>query len=396
MLSWPMTLRRAMGVFAPVFSCPVWPHVKVLMVGAVRAPGKPTVIAIVQLRGRRAASNFQTSHRVLNRARESPLTAGWLALMRLVAVFSPSGASSVVWMRPWRVVAAIRSPPKALPVIACALPARMLSKAGALRWRACMVLALFAWADHRWALPVLMVLYPSARCATGPPPVALDGPGVIEDPAPGALVAGAGVTGVADRGLAVLERRAHVKMRPCARVITRLRLEAGRSRLPCRLVQRGPAAGLDSQGNAGRRWERSGRRSRPAGPRGALRSGRAKDGLRWRAPRTVPCRITRLPCVARRWILIRDPKKVCKPQVVLSTNQPHTPEPRRPWLVRRGTREVTFEAARAPRGMKPPRPWNERAVARTTPALLRLYSSIMLTAHLLIEPGATCARSRVW
>src|SRR5262249_8655166 len=46
-----------------------------------------------------------------------------------------------------------------------------------------------------------------------------------------------------------------------------------------------------------------------------------------------------------------------------------------------------------PSGMETQRQWNDRAIARTTPALLSLYSIITLTTQLLIEKGATCVRS---
>ena len=71
MLSLPITFTSAIGVFAPVFSRPVWQHVKVLLSGAVLAPGKRTVTAILQLMGRSAAPDFQT---YLKEARESPIT----------------------------------------------------------------------------------------------------------------------------------------------------------------------------------------------------------------------------------------------------------------------------------------------------------------------------------
>jgi len=58
--------------------------------------------------------------------------------------------------------------------------------------------------------------------------------------------------------------------------------------------------------------------------------------------------------------------------------------------------EVTFEEARAHLGMKTQRQWNDRAIPRTTPSLLSLYSIITLTAHLLIDQGAICVRSPSW
>ena len=95
-------------------------------------------------------------------------------------------------------------------------------------------------------------------------------------------------------------------------------------------------------------------------------------------------------------MLIRDPQEAFKPQALLSTNLVYTPEQILPWFVRRWTMEVTCEEARAHLGMETQRQWNERAIARTTPALLSLYSIVTLTAHLLIEKGATCVRSTTW
>jgi hypothetical protein len=102
------------------------------------------------------------------------------------------------------------------------------------------------------------------------------------------------------------------------------------------------------------------------------------------------------PPVAIRWVLIRDPQEDCKPQALLSTNLAYTPEQILPWFVRRWTMEVTFEEARAHLGMETQRQWNDRAIARTTPALLSLYSIITLTAQQLLEKGATCMRSTAW
>ena len=93
MLSLPITFSSVIGVFVPVFSRPVWQHVKVLMTGAILAPGKRTVTAILQIMGRSAAPDFQTYHRVLNRAVWSPLTASRLLLRLLVAVFIPPGVA---------------------------------------------------------------------------------------------------------------------------------------------------------------------------------------------------------------------------------------------------------------------------------------------------------------
>ena len=91
MLSLPIAFRSVIGVFAPVFSRPVWQHVKVLRTGAVLAPGKRTVTSLLQMMGRGAASDFQTSHRVLHRAVWSPLHARRRLLRLFVAAVITPG-----------------------------------------------------------------------------------------------------------------------------------------------------------------------------------------------------------------------------------------------------------------------------------------------------------------
>ena len=82
------------------------------------------------------------------------------------------------------------------------------------------------------------------------------------------------------------------------------------------------------------------------------------------------------PPIRLRWVLIRDPHKCFEPQALLSTNLDHTPEQILTWFIRRWTMEVTLEEARAHLGMETQRQWNARAIARTTPALLSLYSIV--------------------
>jgi hypothetical protein len=102
------------------------------------------------------------------------------------------------------------------------------------------------------------------------------------------------------------------------------------------------------------------------------------------------------PPVAIRWVLIRDPQKRFHPQALLSTALAHTPEQILAWFVRRWTIEVTFEEARAHLGMETQRQWNDRAIARSTPALLSLYSVMTLTAPLLIQKGESGVRNPAW
>ena len=59
--------------------------------------------------------------------------------------------------------------------------------------------------------------------------------------------------------------------------------------------------------------------------------------------------------------------------------------------------EVPIEELRAHLGMETQRQWSERAIARTTPALLGLFSVVTLAADVLIEQqGGIAPRSTAW
>ena len=398
MLFLPIAFTSAIGVFAPVFSRPVWQHVQVLMTGAVLAPGKRTVTAILQIMGRSTASDFQTYHRVLNRAVWSPLTASRLLLRFLVAVFIPSGVvvvgldDTIERRRGDQIKAKgiYRDPVRSSHA--------HFVKVSGLRWLACMVLAPLSWADRVWALPFLTALCPSERF--------YEQRGRRHQPLPERAwqmirlvvrwLPGREIVCVADSSFAVLELLGKVKTLPGASVITRLRLDAA-------LYDPPPHRALGTKGRPRLKGKR----------RPTLEAVLTAKRTQWtplcveqwygEGPRVVEVATdtavwyhTGKPPVAMRWVLIRDPKKDFKPQALVSTNVDHTPEQMLSWFVRRWTMEVTFEEARTHLGMETQRQWNDRAIARTTPALLSLYSIITLTAQQLIEKGATCMRSTAW
>ncbi len=77
--------------FAPVFSKRVWAHAQVLVVGALLAPGKRTVTAILRVMGLSQEVHFQNYQRVLNRARWSSLALARVLLDIVIDTFVPTG-----------------------------------------------------------------------------------------------------------------------------------------------------------------------------------------------------------------------------------------------------------------------------------------------------------------
>ena len=82
--------------FADLFTRPTWPHVVVLLAGAILAPGRRTVAAALRILGRDRDSNFCTFHRVLNRAAWSSRAVARHLLQMLVNAFLPSDAPIVI------------------------------------------------------------------------------------------------------------------------------------------------------------------------------------------------------------------------------------------------------------------------------------------------------------
>lgn len=66
------------------------------------------------------------------------------------------------------------------------------------------------------------------------------------------------------------------------------------------------------------------------------------------------------------------------------------------WFVRRWAVEVTFAEARRHLGVETQRQWSDKAIARTTPALLGLYSLVALRADELHRLRALVVRAASW
>jgi hypothetical protein len=105
---------------------------------------------------------------------------------------------------------------------------------------------------------------------------------------------------------------------------------------------------------------------------------------------------TGLPPVPLRWVLVRDPLGKFEAQALLCTDQEVAPEQVLAWFVLRWRVEVTFEEVRAHLGVETQRQWSDLAIARTTPALLGLFSAVTLLAHRLGAEAGLPARQAAW
>ena len=102
------------------------------------------------------------------------------------------------------------------------------------------------------------------------------------------------------------------------------------------------------------------------------------------------------PAVPIRWVVVRDPAGRFPTQAFLSTDPALTPVEILGYYINRWQMEVTFQEARQHLGVESQRQWNHRAIARTTPALLGLYTLVTLMAKQIDNSSGLLKRTAVW
>ena len=156
-------MATAIRACAPVYSRRPFAHAKLLMIGAILAPGKRTITSVLRVMGSSDEKDFQHDQRVLNRARWLPLDASHRRLGVLLDAFVPAdpvvmGIDETIERRCGEKIAA-----KGIyrdPVRSSYTP---FVNASGLRWVTLMRLTRIPWAARVWALPFLTVLDPSER-----------------------------------------------------------------------------------------------------------------------------------------------------------------------------------------------------------------------------------------
>jgi hypothetical protein len=105
---------------------------------------------------------------------------------------------------------------------------------------------------------------------------------------------------------------------------------------------------------------------------------------------------TGLPAVPLRWVLIRDPQGEFRTQALLCTDLRADPERIISWFVMRWKMEATFQEVRQRLGFETQRHWSQRAIQRSAPALLALFSVVTLFAHQQMAKSPQTVRQTAW
>lgn len=386
----PQILRQWLQAWRTCFTAPSWEHALVLVMGALLAPGKRTVSSCLRITGRAEAANFASYHQILSRACWSSRALARRLLGTVVERLVPDGPVVIGmddtierrWGRQISARGIYRDPVRSSH--------GHFVKASGLRWLSFMVLTPVPWTRLMKALPVLTLLAPSERSnrKRGSRHKLL-----TDWARQGALqlcrwLPGRRVIFVGDSSFAVHEL-AHAITRH-ATLISRLRLDASlfappakrTSRTVGRPAQKGPALPKLKTllANPATTWTRI-TVSAWYGhvDRKALEI--TSDIALWYRPGT--------PVLPVRWVLVRDPEGKRDPQAFFSTDVTLEPADIIALFVRRWQIEVTFAETRAHLGVETQRQWTDKAISRTTPALLGLYSLVSLWACDLLTNAST-------
>jgi DDE superfamily endonuclease len=395
----PSGIVRVLRDFEDVFSERIWDWAQVLVVGAILTPGQRTVTAVLRVMGLSDERQYQNYHRVLNRACWSSREVSRRLLLAVVAAFVSDtgpvvvGLDETIERRRGAKIAAkgiYRDPVRSSK--------SHFVKTSGLRWISMQVLAEVPWAGRVWGLPFLTVLAPSERYhqerGLRHKTLADWGRQMIRQlrrwlPDRALVV-------VADSTYAVLELLADAAGLPQpVTVITRLRLDAA-------LYDPAPPREPGTKGRPRVKGERQ-----PTLATRLLDPDTAWETLTvpWYGGTTAQVEAATGtavwyhpgdPPVALRWVLLRDPAGQFESQALLSTDPTIAPAQIVAWFVARWPLEVTFHEVRAHLGVETQRQWSDRAIRRTPPALLGLFSLVTLFAQARLDGQPLPVRQAAW
>jgi hypothetical protein len=395
----PAQYLKLIQVFAPHFSACVWHQARVLLLGAILAPGQRTVTAVLRIMGLSQTQHFQTYHRVLNRAAWSSWALSRTLLAQLVATVVPRGP--VVCALDPTIERRRGAHIKARGIYRD--PVRSshshLVKASGLRWLSLMLLAPIPWAGRVWALPFLTCLAPSERFyadkARAHKTVLDWGRQLILQWR--RWLPNRQLVLVADSEFAAITWLFRLTQVPGAlALIVRFRLDAA-------LYAPAPQ----------RRPHTNGRPRKKGARLPTLAQVAANPKTHWQRV-SIPNwygegrRVVEIvsqtavwfhsgqPPLPIRWVLIRDPQGKFKTQALLCTDLHATARQILQWFVLRWQIEVTYHEVRTHLGVETQRQWSDLAILRTTPALLGLFSLVTLLAHQHARQRKLPIRQAAW
>jgi len=382
--------------FTEVFTRPTLCHMRTLMYGTVLASGRRTVATALRAMGRGDERHFTTYHRVLNRAVWSPFPLSRILLGLLIMTFLAPDAPLILLIdgtleRRWgrriaykgRFHDAVRSQ-----------SGHVVTSEG-IHWVCLMLLVAVPWCQRRWALPVVSVptLTPATSAKLGKRHRTTIQAAQLLIALVRRWVPEREIILVGDGGFAAASL-GHTCRRLRVRFVSRLLLTA-------QLYDPVPP---QHKGKPGVKPKKGPRQLKLTQRLTNRATSWLSQEIPWYAGQQLKMDLLTGTALWHRdgedplpirWVLLRDPSGKRSPFALFCTDSTVPMLQIITWYVSRWTIEVTFEEVRTHLGLETQRQWSTRAIARTTPCLLGLFSFVVLLAHAL-HPDYLPTRQAAW
>jgi hypothetical protein len=392
----PASIVPILFAFAPLFTAPTWRHVQVLVTGTLLAHGPRTVAAALRVMGLAQEPRFERYHRVLSRGCWSGVQGSQILLGLLLALLPPGWPILVVVDETLERRKGARIAAKGMYRDAVRSSKSRVVTCLGLHWICMALIVPVPWSQRPWALPFLTLLAPSQRANVAAGKAHRT---VIDWTVVMVRLVARGLTRrrwvlVGDGSYSCV-RLGWECLSAQAALISRRRLDARLFAPPAPLPpgRRGPKP---KQGHALAKLATRLEEARTQGTatlvdwyRGETKTLRLLSAVcLWHTPGWPPLPI--------RWVLVVDPLGRRDPQALFTTDLTLAPARVIGWFVWRWSIEVTFAEVRRHLGVETQRQWAAKAIARTTPVLLALFSIVCLMVHRLRDHWASLPRSTAW
>jgi hypothetical protein len=387
-------MATVLNSFSHLFTFPTWVHVQVLVIGAILCQGARRVSSILRVMGLSQEKRFEKYHRVLNRAKWNGLVGAKVLLGLLVKLLPASLPILIVVDDTIERRGGKKIKAKGCYRDACRSTEKLIIKCFGLKWVCLMLIVPLPWCKRSWALPFMTLLAPSKKAnkAAGKEhKTSIDWTMIAIRVISRCLKRTFILIG--DGGFACI-KLGHACFKNNATLVSRLRLDAALY----------DAAPNPMKGKRGRPREKGKRFTslkqlaqditqpwRDAIVTwygGETKQVRILSGTNlWYSPGEKPLLI--------RWVLVFDPDKN-QAEAFFSTDTKLEPEQIINYFVLRWNIEVTFFETRAHLGIETQRQWSDKAIARSTPMLMSLFSLICLFAIEMLKHQALPILSSAW
>lgn len=380
--------------FSRLFTSSTWQHVQVLIIGAILCQGARRVSTILRVMGLSQVRRFEKYHRVLNRAKWNSVT-GSKILLGLLLQLLPSSYSLLIVVddtierRSGKKIKA-----KGCYRDACRSTETVVVTCFGLKWVCLMLIVPLPWCQRSWALPFMTILAHSKKSneARGRKHKTSIDWTIIAVRVISRWLKRSFVL-IGDGGFACI-RLGHACKKQNAVLVSRLRLDAALYDLP-------PSP---MKGQLGRHREKGERvttlkvlaadisqawqETEVTWYGNEKTSVRVMSGINlWYSPGEKPLLI--------RWVLLIQPG-ADQAEAFFSTDLNAAPNDIINYFVLRWNVEVTFEESHAHLGIETQRQWSAKAIARTTPCLMALFSLVCLFTVEMMKNQTLPILSTAW